>query len=426
MIGFQVKRTVLMGLRSLWLHRLRSLLTVMGMVFGVCSVVAMLAIGEGASYEAQEQIKRLGSTNIIIKSVKPPEQRAQSDGGNMTLPEYGLTYLDAERIRSTIPTVSVIVPVRTIRKRVRFHGKAADAALMGTVPWYPEILNRKVANGRFLTSTDLYFNATVCVLEPEIAQEIFPLDDPISKMLRVGSDYYRVIGVMASRATGKQNGTTLSEGGKEAGIYIPLTTARRRFGEILIELRSGSYMAERVELHELTVKVEDTQDVIPTAEALQRILEQEHKKKDYELVVPLKLLEEARKIKRTFNIVLGSIAAISLVVGGIGIMNIMLATITERTREIGIRRALGAKRRHIVIQFLTETVLLSGSGGLIGVAFGVVIPILVEEFSNMKTIVTLWSLLLSFGISAMVGIVFGIYPAYRAANMNPIEALRHE
>ena len=425
MIGFQAKRTILLGLKSLWLHKLRSSLTVLGMVFGVCSVVAMLAIGEGASYEAQEQIKQLGSTNIIIRSVKPPEAQEQV-GGRSSLPSYGLTYMDAERIATTIPSVVVTVPVRTIRKRVRHLARKSDAEFLGTVPWLPEVMNRKIERGRFIVSTDLHLGANVCVLEPEIANTLFPLDDPLGDTIRVENDYYRVVGVMAPRARRAKKKGKGSPKGKEASIYIPLTTARKRFGEILIERRSGSFLAERVELHELTVSVEDIDQVMPTAEALRAALAEAHEKQDYELIVPLKLLEQAREIKRTFNIVLGSIAAISLVVGGIGIMNIMLATITERTREIGIRRALGAKKRHIVIQFLSETVLLSGSGGIIGVLFGVIIPFLVEYFSKMKTIVTPWSLILAFSISAGVGIVFGIYPAYRAANMNPIEALRHE
>ena len=425
MIGFQVKRTILLGMKSLWLHRLRAFLTVLGMVFGVCSVIIMLAIGEGASYEAQEEIKQLGSTNIIIRSVKPPEA-TQQQSGQPSLPTYGLTYTDAERIVSTLPSVTVTVPVRTIRKKVRRFDKYSDAELMGTVPWYPEIMNRKVARGRFLVSADMLLGATVCVLGAEIAEALFPVDDPLGQTIRVEDQYYRVVGIMAPRVRPAEKTADRAPQGKEVGIYIPLTTARKRFGEILIERSSGSFQAERVELHEITARVATIEEVLPTADALRAILRQGHTKQDYEMIVPLERLELARKVKRTFNLVLGSIAAVSLIVGGIGIMNIMLATITERTREIGIRRALGAKRRHIVVQFLSETVLLSVTGGLIGVIVGVLIPFLVEHFSKMKTIITPWSLIVSFSISAAVGIVFGIYPAQRAANMNPIEALRHE
>ena len=183
---------------------------------------------------------------------------------------------------------------------------------------------------------------------------------------------------------------------------------------------------ERVQLHQIIVKVDELEQVTETAAILQTMLSLFHKKQDYELVVPLELLRQAERTKRIFSIVLGSIAAISLLVGGIGIMNIMLASVTERTREIGIRRALGAKRRDIITQFLTETVILSGSGGMIGIVIGVTIPFMITKFAHMATIVTLWALLLAFCISAAVGVIFGLYPAYRAANMDPIEALRHE
>ena len=191
-------------------------------------------------------------------------------------------------------------------------------------------------------------------------------------------------------------------------------------------MTTGGIEAERVELHELTVQVDKLERVTAVADAIKTLMEYSHKKKDYDIVVPLELLKRAERTKRVFNIVLGSIAAISLLVGGIGIMNIMLASVTERTREIGIRRALGARRRDIVTQFLVETVLLSGAGGVLGVLLGVVIPIIVSHTANMRTIVTLWSPMLAFSISALVGVVFGIYPAMRAAEMDPVEALRHE
>jgi putative ABC transport system permease protein len=209
-------------------------------------------------------------------------------------------------------------------------------------------------------------------------------------------------------------------------MYVPLTTAKTRFGEILMKRRSGSFEAERVELHEATIKVHRQEDVTETASIVADLLARYHKKKDYELIVPLELLRQAERTKQIFNIVLGSIATISLLVGGIGIMNIMLASVTERTREIGIRRALGAKRRDIILQFLIETVILSGAGGVIGVALGIMIPFGITYFAHMVTIITPWSPLVAFSISGLVGVIFGLYPALRAANMDPVEALRHE
>jgi putative ABC transport system permease protein len=267
-----------------------------------------------------------------------------------------------------------------------------------------------------------------------MASELFPLDVPIGRNVRVGGDYYRVIGIMEPEVTVDTKETPAEEaapGGPPARgaahrMYIPVTAAKNRFGEVLLKRRSGSFEAERVELHELTVKVARQQDVVATAAIVTDLLERNHKKKDYEIIVPLELLRQAERTKQIFNIVLGSIAAISLLVGGIGIMNIMLASVTERTREIGIRRALGAKRGDIIVQFLIETVILSGTGGVIGVVLGIAIPFAITYFADMVTIITPWSPMIAFSISGLVGVVFGLYPALRAANMDPVEALRHE
>lgn len=209
-------------------------------------------------------------------------------------------------------------------------------------------------------------------------------------------------------------------------MMIPISTLEDHFGEVLFKYRSGSFEAEKVELHEVTARIDDPDRVMPAALAIQHILERNHKEVDYKMTVPLDLLRRAERTKQIFNIVLGSIAAISLLVGGIGIMNIMLATVTERTREIGIRRALGAKKKDIVFQFLIETVILSGAGGVLGVALGLGVPLMVSYFAGMVTIIQFWAPTLAFGISVTIGILFGIYPAFRAADMNPVEALRHE
>jgi putative ABC transport system permease protein len=426
--AFRLKRIVRLGLKALWLHKLRSLLTMLGIVFGVCSVIAMLAIGEGASHEAQEQIKNLGSQNIILRSVKPPDEQKASDRGSQNFAlQYGITYADIRRIRSTLKGVNIILPSRIMRDYVWNVARRVDSEIVATVPWYPSMRNHHIIAGRFFTDQEMDNRSSVCVLGAEVVPALFPLDSPLGSDVRVGSAYYRVVGIMAPRARAAVDETERRTAQPMLNsIFIPLETAKTRYGELLRRVRSGSFEQERLELHEVTVKVASPEQVPQTADAIKALLERHHKKKDYELVVPLELLRRAERTKQIFNIVLGSIAAISLLVGGIGIMNIMLASVTERTREIGIRRALGAKRRDIITQFLAESVILAGVGGIIGVLLGVSIPFLVSHFAGMKTIITVWSPVLSFMISGAVGVLFGIYPARRAAQMDPVEALRHE
>ena len=432
MFVLRLKRTLWLGAKSLWLHRLRSTLTALGIVFGVCSVIAMLAIGEGASREAQEQIARLGSRNIIVRTVKPVSERAASTTSDR-IQSYGLTYADAKRIRDTIPQVKRVIPKRVVTFDAWYRNRTVSVRFVGTVPWYPEVHPVHLLRGRFLSTIDMDHQQNVAVVDQHVADRLFAVDDPLENDIKVKNKYYRVVGLATasapvdpSQANGG-NGHAEAEGGSIAGnVYIPLSAFRRSVGETSVAYVGGTRQAEKVELQEITVMVDATESVLPTRDILEELLHRFHEKKDYQIVVPLELLRQAAHTKRIFSIVLGSIAAISLLVGGIGIMNIMLATVSERTREIGIRRALGARKRDIIVQFLSETLLLTLAGGLLGTALGFVVPALVTHFGGMPTVITGPSLALAFGISAAVGIAFGLYPAYRAANMDPIEALRHE
>jgi putative ABC transport system permease protein len=427
-LSFQFLSTVRLGAKSLMLHKLRSILTMLGIIFGVCSVIAMLAIGEGASYEAQEAIKKLGSQNIIIRSVKPPEDAKASAMGRGMMLDYGLTYQDGARIQSTIPGVVRVLPVRIIRENVQFAQNSIPCQILGTMTFYPEIVGIDIVRGRFLSDMDERTQANVCVLTVGLAQRLFPYQDPLEQSVKVDTFYYRVVGLIREKNMLEQR----TQAGKTEGepldnnLYMPLSTSRSRFGDILVRRSAGSQEVEKIELHQLTVQMRDVAAVETADPQIKTLLSRFHSKIDYETIVPLQLLRQAEQTKRIFNVVLGSIAAISLLVGGIGIMNIMLATVTERTREIGVRRALGAQRRHITMQFLVETVVLSVGGGLIGVVVGVIVPLVVSQLTTMRIIITPWSVILAFGISGAVGIIFGLYPAKAAAELDPIEALRHE
>jgi len=426
--------TVRVGVKNLLLHKLRSLLTVLGVILGAGSVIAMLAIGEGSKREALEQIRQLGANNIIIRSVKPgdngPEQDSSATAAtqqSMVL-EYGLKYADYEKLKATIPTLTGAVPISLITQPAYYEERnIPNARILGVTQEYQTIKKTRLRHGRFISSPDNYNTSNVAVLGAGAAQRLFQFKDPIGEPILLGEDVYRVIGVLAGQGSGNATPGAVGQQDLNDDIYIPLSCARKRFGEVQQISSAGSRSFERTQLNEITLQIADATKVSQTAGMARVILEQSHPRADdFRMIIPLELLRRAEEEKRIWNIVLGCIAGISLLVGGIGIMNIMLASVTERTREIGVRRALGAKRRDITFQFLVETILLSSAGGVLGVIAGIVIPLIVSHFSNIETVVQLWTVVLAFSISVGIGIIFGLYPARRAAMMDPIEALRHE
>ena len=422
----RIVRNIRLGVKDLMLHAMRSVLTMLGVILGVGSVIAMLAIGEGASREALERLRKLGSNNILVNSQKPVQQLSGAGGSSssksVSLSVYGLLYDDEARIRQTIPHVRRTVPAKTVRKEGSLGDRAIELRVVGTTNDWFDLVKRPLIAGRVLTARDLEEFGNVVVLTESGARKLLATAAAIGQPIRIGSDYYEVVGIVDNGGSGSEKATPDSD----HDAYIPINLARERFTDVDVRRSSGSFERERVELHQLIVEVDSTDHVPQVARAVDTILNRFHANSDYQLIVPLDLLREAERTKRIFNWVLGSIAAISLVVGGIGIMNIMLASVTERTREIGIRRAIGARRTQIVMQFLIETVVLSTLGGIIGVGIGILFPAIVTYTSGMPTQVTTWSLILSVGISMMVGILFGIYPAIRAAMLDPIVALRHE
>jgi putative ABC transport system permease protein len=421
------RRSFQLALRSLWLHKMRSFLSVLGIIIGTGAVISLMAFGEGSMQDALEDIKRLGATNIIIRGVKPPESTSTTQ---QRIAVYGLTYSDYD-LFGTIDAVTRRVPMRIFSQEIRYLGRKHNGRLVATLPEYAEINQLDLARGRFLIKEDNENMNNVAVLAANTADKLFPFEDPIGQAVRVGTYIYRVVGVIRARMpTGGSGGSQAAEDFND-DVYIPLKTCRVRFGDTITIRRAGSFQREQVPLHQVTLTVSDIDKVRPVGNMVSDLLEDRHGQKDWLVTVPLDRLEEAQRAKDRYTMLLVLIASISLLVGGIGIMNIMLATVTERTREIGVRRALGAKRRDITLQFLIEAVVQTTVGGLSGVVLGVasiyIIPFVAQLVgAHLPARFNESSFFLSLGVAITVGIAFGWYPARRAALLDPIEALRHE
>jgi putative ABC transport system permease protein len=415
-----------LGVKNLLRNKLRSFLTMLGMIFGVGSVITMLSVGAGARHAILERIQQLGVTNIIINSVKPPEElRADSTGDNW-VDVFGLKFSDADGIEATIPTIDGLLRVNKVRERVWYGSKRVDCSILGVQPGHFEMFRIEVTRGRGLEPFDFATSAKVCVLRRSLVRQLETVEDPIGMWLKLGDDPFQVVGILDDEQFHSHTRKALAIDGREQEVYIPYTTSMSSFGTMTIVERTGQQEYSQTDLDQIIVSTDSAEDVFGTSEMLSTYLDHFHEKRDYEIIVPLELLQQSEETQRVFNVVMILIASISLLVGGIGIANIMLATITERTKEIGIRRALGATRRDIVIQFLTETTAIAATGGLLGCLFGVAGILGIVEFTEWKAIIAPDYVLVSLVISCTVGIVFGLYPARRASRMDPITALRYE
>ena len=426
-----VSETFLLGLKNLRLHKLRSLLTALGIILGVGAVIVMVAIGEGAKQAAMEQMEQMGANNIVVRSVKPAESNDASQKTQRVL-DYGLKRTDVERLR-TLPNLEFIVPLRDCEQKVVRGDIRASANVIGTTAEIFAVMNLDLERGRYLTTADNEEQQRVCVLGALAAQQLFPYADPLGQTVQVGTGgmatiLVSVVGVLQPTGLRADSAGNIIARNLDQDVYIPLALAQETFGDAIVKRQAGAMERKQIELSEVWLRCDDRNRVEDLASIAENTIRMTHGNTvDFEVKAPIQILRNAEKLNRTFNFVMGGTAAISLLVGGIGIMNIMLATVTERTREIGIRRALGAKRRDITQQFLIETVVLSGVGGMLGVVIGIGIPQVIKYFvADQKPVVTGSSVLLAFSISVGIGILFGLYPARRAALMDPIEALRHE
>ncbi len=419
-----------LGLRSLRLHKLRSLLTALGIIFGVGAVICMLSISEGASADELRLIRMLGTQNIIVRSIKPqPGSRVSEERTRMLA--YGITEADYDVICETIPHVLRAVPLREVAFEVS-KGPRRCAAIVAGADWrFFATINVPRAAGRFLTAEHDRARLKVCVIGDDIRKELFAYEDPIGQVItahNVGSGPvpYEVVGVLARVSAAGRPARGIGGRDLNRDVFIPLSTADARYGAITILVTSGARELSRVEYSDIYVQVDEMDHVLAVSEMIARVMEKSHEEQDYKIYVPLARLQLAEREKVNRQITLGCIAGVSLLVGGIGIMNIMLASVTERTREIGIRRALGAKQRHVIAQFLVETVVLSTTGGLLGIALGRLGAWGINQSVGWPTIVHFWTVWVSFGLSVLIGVFFGMYPAIAAAKLDPIEALRHE
>ena len=445
---------IVIALESILTNKLKSILTGLGIIFGVGAVISMLAIGNGAQQEILEQMKMVGVNNIVITPIVTPAGEGEStengNGENKQKVKFspGLSLKDAEAIEDILPTVNRLSPEIALNSYVVQAGKREQAKLLGISTEYFDIYNLNLQEGMFFNEYQEENGIPVCVIGSNIRAKFFPKENPINKYIKFDHIWLKVVGVLertdVSLTGFEQTGVNVFND----NIYIPAKTMLMRFQNRALvssrikqaqsSLRMGRFFristnpaqntsSNYHQLDRIIVQVNDSEELTASTEFLSRMLFRRHSEvKDYEITIPELLLKQEQRTKDIFNIVLGAIASISLLVGGIGIMNIMFASVMERIKEIGTRMAIGARKMDIVVQFLAEAILISVTGGLIGVILGIIISRLINEFTGILTIVSPFSVIIAFVVSASVGVIFGYSPAKRASEKDPIESLRHE
>ncbi len=436
----RLDESVRIGVQGLVDHRIRSVLTALGIIFGVAAVIAMLSIGEGARQEALEQIRLMGMNNIIIKARDIRQPTLQRTAKASFSP--GLTMLDGDAILAICPGVRYAIPQWEKTVPANAGGEQEEVCVIGTTPEFLAAFGHRLASGRFFSEANVREQSNVCVLGSDARTALFRFADPLGKTVKIDNQWFEVIGTVGRRTPPGKKVENLDVRNLNLDVYIPISTAQSKMeryqaggsggvtfigGGIIFGSSSDRRPVDRSVLNEMTVKLADGTDLVEASKVISRILDRRHYGiRDYEIVVPEALVEQSQKTQQIFNVVMGAIAGISLLVGGIGIMNIMLASVLERTREIGVRRAVGATFVDILGQFLFEAAFLSLAGGLIGIGVGFGMTALITMYAGWRTVVSPLSVLLAFSVSAAVGVAFGYYPARKAALQNPIEALRYE
>ncbi len=435
-------------------NKIRSLLTALGIIFGVAAVIAMLAIGNGAQQEILNQIKLVGVNNIVIKPiVEQKEEKIEEKVGKKDKKKFspGLTIRDVQGIQANIPDLERISPEIILDTYVIRNGLRRSAKLVGVEPTYFEIYDFQMQEGTMFRGEQLKTGAPICVIGHSIKTKFFPIENPIGKAIKVGPHWLTIVGVLRERAVSTSSISKLGIRDFNMDVYVPLQTSLIRYrnrdlitaealrlaaqrsrgmGQDNNQNQTAESESEKKNYHQLdrlVIQVDETDRLQATADILSRLLKRRHYDVvDFEIEIPELLLKQQQRTNDIFNYVLGSIAGISLLVGGIGIMNIMLASVLERIKEIGLRLSIGAKKSDVTQQFLFEAVMISVSGGIIGVILGVTLAYVVSAFANIPTIISFSSIVLSFGVAATVGLIFGIAPARRAAKQDPILSLRYE
>lgn len=441
---------VLIAVEAIFANKVKSLLTALGIIFGVAAVISMLAIGNGAEQEILEQIKMVGVNNIIVTPIMQSDQASSNDqksgggtdgnqlAGNKKKFSKGLTLLDAESIKEIIPTVQDVCPIITFNYTAILHDISNPVKLDGTDNTYFDLFDIKLESGTLFHQQHMKEGYPVCIIGNNIKNVFFNQEAPVGKYIKCGQIWLQVIGVIERRSFAGSGSGTMAISSTDNSIIIPVKTMLLRFrNRALIRgdqvklagmTRDNAPLTKVEDINQLDkiiIRVKETLQLTSTAKVVGNMLMRKHNDiRDFDVSIPELLLKQQQKTKNIFNIVLGAIAGISLIVGGIGIMNIMLASVMERIREIGTRQAIGASRKDIVFQFLSESTLISVAGGLIGIILGVVLSKIIQTMFDIKTIISVFSIFISFGVSVFIGITFGYLPAKKAAEKDPVESLR--